>query len=472
MNNKLEIIELKSNGCRPVDFLTTLNPKYDYIIWEQNQNKQKSESSSSYLQARYSHLIIRPKRVINFQNNILKITEGEKTKTLSVNDAALDILRKLSKQNKTSALRSEFSEDIFCGGFLGFISYDYIRYLENISAIKKNNLPDFYFLQTEAVLLFDNLAEKIFIISDNPQELNYLKNLSIKVIEKKQKLSLRTSNSTLKFGKKFNREEWVKTVERAKEYIRAGDVFQVVLANTYTAQAKINPLYFFQQLKEINPSPYHFLIKFSNNFYVGASPEKFLKGSSLSDGSKKIEMKLIAGTYPADLNPNSLKCLVNDHKELAEHLMLVDHERNDIGKVSEIGKVKVEELFAIESYSTLNHIVSEVSGILKQEHDYIDAIEACFPIATLVGTPKVRALEIIAELEKTNRGIFGGSIISLGEEGSMNSTVAIRSALITANNITIHAGAGIVYDSNPEREYEECAWKAESLFRAASTSLI
>ena len=324
---------------------------------------------------------------------------------------------------------------------VGFISYDAARYLEKIKGATGSKFPDLYFLKTK------NFVEKNRDGSIFPCTADNKPNCFDKKIEP---------------SRFFSKEQFMGMVRKAKAYIKAGDVFQVVLSNCFEVEASPNPLEVYQRLKALNPSPYHFLIRFGEHTLVGASPEVMLRSKKIKDKTKVL-MRPVAGTYPKNSPAESLP---RDPKEQAEHIMLVDHARNDIGRVAEIASVEVSDLLNVETYRDVYHLVSQVSGILKPEENIFSALESCFPIATLTGTPKIRAMEIIAELEGPTRGPFGGAAMMIDEHGMLDSGVIIRSAIIGKETTRIQAGAGIVYDSSPEREYEECLWKAKAVIDA------
>jgi len=260
---------------------------------------------------------------------------------------------------------------------------------------------------------------------------------------------------------RYNEQKFSELVHKAKKHIIAGDVFQVVLSNEIVIPSPLNLAMAAVFLAEINPSPFHFSLILPELTLTGASPEVMLNATphKSDDRSWDVYMRPIAGTYPSEIRHN-MADIRSDIKEQAEHIMLVDHARNDIGRSARTGTVKVQELLCVEHYQNVSHLVSHVSGHLRQEVSPIEALRACFPIATLAGTPKVRAMQIIADLEQRPRGFFGGSVLFRDPWGHMSSTVIIRSLVSRSGITAISVGAGIVYDSQPEREYRECLWKA------------
>ena len=263
----------------------------------------------------------------------------------------------------------------------------------------------------------------------------------------------------------FTKEEFEKIVKRAKEYIEAGDIIQVVLSQRFRKRLKTSPELLYRALRFLNPSPYMFFLKFDDLYVVGASPEILVR---VEDG--RIETRPIAGTRPRGKTPQEDReleeNLLSDEKEKAEHIMLVDLARNDVGRVAKYGSVKVENLMRIERYSHVMHIVSDVVGELREDRDALDVIRATFPAGTVSGAPKVRAMQIIEELENERRGIYAGAVGYISFQGNTDTAIAIRTAVIRGDEIFVQAGAGIVADSIREREWEETRNKAKALIKA------
>lgn len=466
--------------------LKVLDYQGPYAIWESSSERNRKKNYSTHQPARFSHLIINPSKIISLKDNFLSI-ESEN-----------DSFRKEcfpQKNNPLEFLESQLKLDYqlspleqakhFQGGLVGFLSYDLARYFEKIKGLKVHTEePELYFLLSYGVIVFDNLEKSISLIStpinweskESCQEKHLFFSKVLQNILKNNTPQIKTCNETkIEFVERYSQKEFISMVNSCKEYISAGDIFQGVLSNSFSSNISPDPLILFETLKEINPSVYHFAIRFQNSTLVGASPEVFIQNEVGNTKDTTIKMRLIAGTYPKGENePEQItkaEELISDDKELAEHLMLVDHVRNDIGKVSKIASVEVRDMFSVETLANIHHIVSQVKGILRPELTIYDAIESCFPIATLTGTPKIRAMEIIAELENQARGIFGGSIATIGFDQKINSAVAIRFAVLKENECLIRAGAGIVYDSLPEKEYKECYLKAQALFKAINISL-
>ena len=293
---------------------------------------------------------------------------------------------------------------------------------------------------------------------------NYLKNIKKEKVKVKEKRY--HSGHKLGFSERYGKEEreFVQKVLKAKEYIASGDIFQIVLSKQFTCDLKKPSFYLYRRLRQINPSPYMFYMNFGNLKLVGASPEMLVKVSG-----DTVYTYPIAGTRPRGVSNQEDELLAQDlkadEKECAEHAMLVDLGRNDIGRISKAGTVKVNKLMEIEKFSHVMHMVSEVSGQLEQKYSTIDALKACFPAGTVSGAPKVRAMEIIHELEAVKRESYAGSVGYIDFQGNMDMCIAIRTIQVEGERATIRAGAGIVVDSVPEKEYGEILQKAKVMFQ-------
>jgi anthranilate synthase component 1 len=359
----------------------------------------------------------------------------------------------------------QYTEDlpIFTGGAVGYVGYNYVKYIENVP-VKKTQFPDFYFIIPEHLIIFDHVKNQIFVISENPE----------KIIEKLNKPYEIKKNETIQMitepVSNFTRENFYKAVEKAKKYIIEGDIFQVVLSQAFRFKTTIHPFSIYRALRMINPSPYMFYLKFGNITILGSSPELMVKMNN-----NKVTLKPIAGTRrrgnTIDEDIKLEKELLNDEKERAEHIMLVDLGRNDLGRVCKKGTVKVEENMKVERFSHVMHLVSCITGELRDDKNAIDLFEATFPAGTVTGAPKIRAMEIINELEPTGRGPYAGAVLyfSFPNENNiinMDSGIMIRSFFFYNNEGLLQAGAGIVYDSSPENEYKETINKLNALFKS------
>ena len=363
-----------------------------------------------------------------------------------------------------------------------FVSYDMVRFFEDLpeQSLDDLDVPDSQFVITDTMLIFDNISQTIKIVSNAFIEGNNIDTVyentieKINSLEEKLKTSLTRgvsgdketdSSQPLNFTSNIEEENFKKGVNRIKEYILEGDAIQVVLSQRLKFDINRNPFDIYRALRTINPSPYMYYLKFGKLQVVGSSPEVLVR---LEDD--KVEVRPIAGTRKRGENDEEdrklEKDLLMDEKELAEHIMLVDLGRNDLGRVSEISTVEVDERFTIERYSHVMHIVSNVKGILKKGLDCFDVLEAAFPAGTLSGAPKIRAMEIIDELEPTRRGLYGGAVGYISFNGNMDTAIAIRTLLVKDKSAYLGVGAGVVADSIPESEFEETMNKGRALLKA------
>ena len=368
----------------------------------------------------------------------------------------------------------------FHGGLVGYLSYDVIRYIENLPDKNpdKLNIPEAQFMLTDTILAFDHVKHKILIISNahvknDPKKAYDEAVEKIQILEKKLKRPIKNDDfeipdkgrKGLDISSNFSKAQYMQVVERAKEYIRAGDVIQVVPSQRLETKFSGDALNVYRMLRIINPSPYMFYLKLKNVALVGSSPEVMVR---LEKGEAVI--RPIAGTRPRgkdDLEDKKFaEELLSSEKERAEHIMLVDLARNDLGRVCDSMTVKTTELMAIEKYSHVMHIVSNVVGKLKKEFDAFDLIKASFPAGTVSGAPKVRAMEIIDELEDRKRGPYAGAVGYFSFSGEMDTCIAIRTLVLQNGKAYVQAGGGVVADSNPEKEYEETINKARAVLRA------
>ncbi len=338
--------------------------------------------------------------------------------------------------------------------------------------------PDIQLLLTEEVAVIDNLSGRLYLIvwADPARPEAYF-NAKKRLAELADKLRYSVVAPTVKrvtshpVEREFAKADLMRAVERAKEYIAAGDCMQVVLGQRLKKRYSESPLSLYRALRSLNPSPYMYFYDMGDFQIVGASPEILVREEKLADGARKVTIRPLAGTRPRGATPEEdmrLEAeLQADEKERAEHLMLIDLARNDIGRIARTGSVKVTEAFAVERYSHVMHIVSNVEGVLRPEVGQLDVLRATFPAGTLSGAPKVRAMEIIDELEPVQRGIYGGACGYLSFAGDMDVAIAIRTGIIKDQTLYVQAAAGIVADSVPEKEWAETEQKARALLRAA-----
>lgn len=373
----------------------------------------------------------------------------------------------------------------FTGGLVGYFGYDAVRYIEprlnNIPDADPVGLPDIWMMLSKTVIVFDNLKDTLFLIvhaDSNDADAYQKAQAQLDALEQLLATPVNLQAQTHMaphFESLTGHDNFIASVEKVKEYIRAGDVMQVVPGHRMVSDFDGEPLQVYRALRHLNPSPYLFLMQgrtLDNNtpfHIVGSSPEIL---SRLENGIATV--RPLAGTRPRGKTKEEdlalEKDLLSDEKEIAEHLMLIDLGRNDVGRVSKIGKVQVTDQMVIERYSHVMHIVSNVQGEVRDDVDALDVFKATFPAGTLSGAPKIRAMEIIDEVEPVKRGIFGGAVGYLGWHGEMDMSIAIRTCVIRENKVYVQAGAGLVADSNPESEWNETQIKARAVIKAVELS--
>lgn len=385
----------------------------------------------------------------------------------------LDEIRKLTSLHKAPEIENL---PRFYGGYVGFFAYESAQYAEKRIAdlIHKDSkfdehMPEIYLVKAEKLIVYDNINKTTqIILNADPLKTTYEEALidieDIGTILSNEitipELSFKEPSGDKLFNSNFSKEDYLKAVDRVKNYIEEGDVMQVVLAQDFFLPFQSNPFDLYKALRDLNPSPYMYYLDLEECQVVGASPEILIR---LEEG--KVTLRPIAGTRKRGKDDKedliNQEDLLNDPKEIAEHLMLIDLGRNDVGRVSQMGSVKVTDKMIIEKYSHVMHIVSNVVGDLLEDLDYVDALKATLPAGTLSGAPKIRAMQIINELEPSSRGIYGGAIGYISWNGDIDTAIAIRTAVIKDNVIHVGAGAGIVADSIPENEWLECKQKAK-----------
>jgi len=385
----------------------------------------------------------------------------------------LDEIRKLTSLHKAPEIENL---PRFYGGYVGFFAYESAQYAEKRIAdlIHKDSkfdehMPEIYLVKAEKLIVYDNINKTTqIILNADPLKTTYEEALidieDIGTILSNEitipELSFKEPSGDKLLNSNFSKEDYLKAVDRVKNYIEEGDVMQVVLAQDFFLPFQSNPFDLYKALRDLNPSPYMYYLDLEECQVVGASPEILIR---LEEG--KVTLRPIAGTRKRGKDDKedliNQEDLLNDPKEIAEHLMLIDLGRNDVGRVSQMGSVKVTDKMIIEKYSHVMHIVSNVVGDLLEDLDYVDALKATLPAGTLSGAPKIRAMQIINELEPSSRGIYGGAIGYISWNGDIDTAIAIRTAVIKDNVIHVGAGAGIVADSIPENEWLECKQKAK-----------
>ena len=425
------------------------------------------------IRGRYTIIGSDPDKIWNFEKRKIYLIENNKKKIIK--QPPYLFLKKLIA-NFNFNLPKNLPQ--LCSLLVGYFSYDIIRYIEKIpdKCIDDLKIPDIRLIRPKTIIIHDNLHKKIYFIincfadqkindykkyyNQQVQKIKFLKNLAF--YYKNNKPVLKNKNNKIIVKSNISKNHFKKIVLKAKEYIKRGDIFQVVLSQRFETKLNKPPLEIYKKLRINNPSPFMFFLNFEDFQIIGSSPEILVR---LRDN--KITIRPIAGTRPRGLNSNKdmfyKKQLLNDKKELSEHLMLLDLGRNDVGKVSKINTVKVTEQFRIEKYSHVMHIVSNVEGQFDNKNSLLDTMLAGFPAGTVTGAPKIRAMEIIDELEKSKRKMYAGSIGYFSANKNFDTCIALRTALIKNNKFYIQSGAGIVADSIPEKEYLETVNKAKAL---------
>ena len=360
----------------------------------------------------------------------------------------------------------------FHGGLVGYFGYDTIRYIEGKLANSSKpdlNYPDISLMISDEVIIYDNLKKTLFIIVNGSSEneadcLKRIEQIHQKILEPVERRKIPQKNN-IKFTSSVKKEDYLKAIKKIKDYIVEGDVMQVVYGQELTTPFKGSAIELYKSLRKLNPSPYMYFLKIDDLHIVGASPEILVRLQN-----NEVTVRPIAGTIKrgsSEQEDNELaNKLRNDPKEIAEHLMLIDLGRNDVGRIAKTGSVETTEQMKIEKYSHVMHLVSNVIGDLEDGLSPIDVLKATFPAGTLSGAPKVRAMEIIDELEPDRRGIYGGAVGYLSWTGNMDVAIAIRTAVIQNEILSVRAGGGVVYDSDPEAEYQESMNKAQSIIKA------
>src|SRR5271170_1516718 len=427
---------------------------------------------------RYTFIGIRPFRKIVSRGKNIEITENGKLRRTE--DDIFALTKKLLSSHKPARIPGL---PPFTAGAVGFFAYDVVRQIERLPETTKDDLglPDACLMFFHEVLAFDHIRKEMLLIvtadvkKQKPDHayadaLKRLDRLEKRLAAPLPKIRKKKVSGKLKLASQTRKKDFLKAVEAAKEYIAAGDVFQVVLSQRFDVEPGTDPFSIYRALRIVNPSPYLYFLRLSlkkegDTHIVGSSPELLVKVHQ-----DRIQYRPIAGTRPRGASEeDDLRIadeMLHDEKERAEHVMLVDLGRNDVGRVSEFGSVQVGRLMFVERYSHVMHMVSSIEGRLRKGLSAVDAFRACFPAGTLSGAPKIRAMEIIEELEPTRRGIYGGSILYADFSGNLDSCIAIRTLLLKGDKGYIQAGAGIVADSVPEKEFEESVNKAKAVVTA------
>ncbi len=436
---------------------------------------------------RYTFIGVRPYRRIVSRGTSIEISEKGKTGKVITRRVEGNIFSLWKEAIEGHSVARVSGLPPFTAGAVGFFAYDVVRQIERLpeQTVDDLGLPDACLMFFDEVLAFDHVKKEILLIAtadvrkQKPQAayedaVKRLARLEKRLARPLPPSTFRTkakrTAGKLKIDARMKKKDFLKAVERAKEYIAAGDVFQVVVSQRFDVKPEVDPFEVYRALRIVNPSPYLYFLRFglekaADTHIVGSSPELLVRVQG-----RKVEYRPIAGTLPRGATEEEDLLLedrlLHDEKERAEHVMLVDLGRNDVGRVSEYGSVRVKELMFIERYSHVMHLVSAIEGRLREGLTAVDAFRACFPAGTLSGAPKIRAMEIIEELEPTRRGIYGGSVLYADFSGNLTSCIGIRTLLMRGKQGYIQSGAGIVADSVPEKEFEESVNKARAVVRA------
>jgi anthranilate synthase component 1 len=438
--------------------------------------------------ARYSFIGVSPRARYTLRGDVLECASDD-----GAGQRALRALPLRPGQDFLHALQAEMAQfppvdsqglPRFLGGLVGYLGYETVRCFEPklIPQLDRAALPDAIFLLTDTLVAFDHARSNLLLVTHNfdgdaAAAEARLDTLEQRLLRPTPNLQSPISNpqSTInnyQFESNLTQPDFESMVLRAKEHIAAGDIFQVVLSQRFTRQTGAHPFSIYRSLRRLNPSPYMFYFEFGDVegeplYLVGASPEVMAR---LDANARRASVRPIAGTRPRGATPaedaHLEQDLLNDPKERAEHVMLVDLGRNDLGRVCEYGTISVPDFFTVEHYSHVMHIVSHVTGLLRPGYTAFDLVRATFPAGTLSGAPKVRAMEIIADLEPGARGPYGGAVGYFSFDGNMDTCIAIRTLVAHGQTVSVQAGAGIVADSDPTREYEETINKAKALIKA------
>src|SRR5579863_7328354 len=430
---------------------------------------------------RYTFLGTAPYMRVRARHGKVEIERGRKREVVDEN--VFEVVKSLLRQHRPAIVPGL---PPFTAGAVGYFAYDVVRQLEKIGEHAKDDLslPDAELMFFDRLLAFDHLRHQIHIVAsadvskENPRRAYDRAVRDIAALERKLAEGLRPAlwrktakakPGKLKIHAGTSRKAFLRSVERCKEYIAAGDIFQVVLSQRLDFVPGVEPFDLYRALRQVNPSPYLYFLRMGDTQILGSSPEMLVRVTG-----RKLEYRPIAGTHPRGRDEaEDLRLeekMRTDEKERAEHVMLVDLGRNDLGRVSEYGSVKVKDLMYVERYSHVMHLVSALEGRLRHDLDALDAFAACFPAGTLSGAPKVRAMQIIEELEPTRRGIYGGSVLYADFAGNLDSCIGIRTMLMKGKKAYLQAGAGIVADSDPATEYQESMNKAQAVLKAVAAA--
>ena len=447
------------------------NEKYSFLLESVEGGDQRG---------RYSLLGCKPDIIWKVKNGKVSITTNCKYIKDNVS-ADLNPIQSLRNILQLSKIQRDFNKTPY-PVLVGYLGYPMIQYMEKIILSNPDtlNIPEAVMIRPKIVAVFDNIKDTIDVMTAIYPEKNIKAEIALKKAEKLIEESVEKLNTqiakddvsnkkNIQIKSNYKKEDYLKIVEKAKKYIHSGDIFQVVPSQRFQCEYILSAKTLYRSLRRLNPSPFLVNLNFDNIGLVASSPEILVR---VRDG--KVTIRPIAGTRKRGKTTNEDRKLsnelLNDEKELAEHLMLLDLGRNDVGRVANVGTVSVTEKMIVEYYSHVMHIVSNVEGDLKKNMDSIDALISGFPAGTVSGAPKIRAMEIIEELENVNRGFYGGAMGYFDSNGQMDTCISLRTGLIKDNNLYVQAGGGVVYDSDPEKEFQETINKAQAIIAAALDS--
>lgn len=461
--------ELLADFATPLSALTRIDKgEFSYLL--------ESVEGGEHM-ARYSFLGSDPSFIVESKGKTIKITQNGNERTYETKTNPIDEVKKFMDKFRFVKVKGL---PRFCGGLVGYMGYDMVRFIEDIPDENPKDLdvPDMQFVLTDTILIFDHVDHKIKIVSNAIIEKSagkeydsacekidaIINNLKREAQDAPRDV-YRAPRETRNTKSNFTEQEFYKIVEKAKEYIKSGELIQIVLSQRLKRKTQADAFSIYRALRSINPSPYMYYLKFGENRIIGSSPEILVRCEE-----RIVEVRPIAGTRPRGTDKKEDLCfekeLLSDPKERAEHIMLVDLGRNDIGRVCEYSSVKVRELMCIEKYSHVMHIVSDVTGILRDDKDIYDLIKATFPAGTVSGAPKVKAMQLIDELENVRRGFYAGCVGYISFSGNIDMCITIRTIIMRDDLVFMQAGAGIVLDSKPRKEYRETLNKAKALVKA------
>lgn len=426
--------------------------------------------------ARYSFIGVQPRAQYILRGNQVEVVEADSSRVVTL-DENVDPTYFLQEEMSRFNFKAQAGVPRFIGGLVGYLGYESVRFFEPTLKVKMTrsaNVPDGIFLLADTIIAFDHARRSLSLVANvldgDVESANHkLDEIEARIHQPLPPVEKRVVQSS-KTRSNMTQGRFEDMVREAKEFIAAGDIFQVVLSQRFTRETNVEPFDVYRAVRRLNPSPYMFFFDFGlvedePLFLVGSSPEMFVRLEG-----RTASIRPIAGTRPRGANSNADAALADellaDPKERAEHVMLVDLSRNDFGRVCEYGTVKVSDFFTIEKYSHVMHIVSHVEGKLRPEFTAFDLVRAAFPHGTVSGAPKVRALEIISDLEPDPRGAYAGAVGYFGFDGNMDTCLALRTLIVRGNTFNVQAGAGIVADSDPGTEFQETMNKASAMLKA------